>query len=159
MNVGTEIVVHKVEFPHIQKTEIDSFKLLTVVEIKNDVRGMFSGKKEFTGYRAIDEKGESFFLNWDVYPDDAMCPVKMWHAKVGEELDIWYDVTQVIDVQRKPKWLSANLEFDKLIGYCERHRCLFYRYEENGCWNCHLEFLYPNRKEEWDKAYGVNTGW
>lgn len=54
---------------------------VTVTEIRNDVECMWTGKKQYTGWKAESESGELFTNNWNVFPSDSMSPTYYWDAR------------------------------------------------------------------------------
>lgn len=135
--IGKNIVLHSIEFPDIQKNETDTF-LLAIIREEKDVVGQFSRKKEFKGYRAEDENGKMWFLNWESYPDDAASPVHMWYKpEYGiESYDFMFDAVQAgqfCALRTTPKWV-LNPKFSEIVGYCEKHKDLYYLIDT--CWRC-----------------------
>lgn len=152
MKIKDKIVVHKVEFPDIDREKEDEFKILTIIKVRNDVPDMWGGNTKYTGYKAKDSNGKIYSQYWDSYPSDAMSPILSWYPEEKNDC-IWYDVEQVGNLQSKPKWLKG--EFSKIIHWCSKHTTLYY----DKCFRCYMEEKYPETKQEYKKQRNIAKGW
>ena len=140
MKIGDRFVIHKVQYPDIDKDKIDEFRILTVTLQRDDVPGMF-GKDKYTGFKAEDNKGRVYQHWWTSYPDDAMCPVDEWYCETNGE-GFWYGVIHNrLKLDRKPRWLKG--EYAKIVRWCNRHKKLYYE----RCYDCWEEKEHPERKK------------
>lgn len=165
MEIGQNRIVHKIENPH-SSSDRDEFKILTITEIK-EVKGQFDLKRKYKGYKATDGNDE-FVLHWQIFPDDVTDPILKWINFRAYQIenysyndnDFWNDVVQYVNyfpIYSKPVWLKND--FEKIVGFCKKHRCLFYFDNEfQGCFSCHLEKLY-GLKETKNKRETNYVGW
>ena len=149
MRKGIKFVLHSIRFPDLIGAEEDEFRVVTVTEIKKDVPCMWSDKKDYTGWRAIDQAGKEYSCNWFSFPSDSPTPCWRW-CVVDDK--IWYDVTYVNSVPKKPKFLKG-LSF---IQYCKKHKNLFYKRSYFGCSDCYFKRPEHSQKTEKEETF---KGW
>lgn len=127
--------------------------IVTVTEVRTDVRDMWTDEKRHKGIRAISDTGELFQCNWNVFPSDSMSPTFYWDAinfRNGERV-------QAIDaVQAYNSGISVYVyknEKVKPVGnhidYCVEHDKVYYvqgserRFE---CWDCFMDTVRANNR-------------
>lgn len=124
-NLGRKLVLHKVPFPSKENEEEDTFVLVTIVETKQ-VPGCWGRDKMHEGWRAEDESGLSYYVNWTTFDDASMTPAWSWHTqdKYGNP-ESWYDITQGLlePIPFRPRFMER---FKDVLHYCEKHRRLDY---------------------------------
>lgn len=136
MKVGDKYVLHSNSFPWMSK-ELDEFAIVTVVEVKTNVRDMWTGKCEHTGLRAQAASGVEYFCNWDSFPSDSMSPYWSWISK--EPLREWYDLVFVTQLGYHPEKVPEIVAAQDFIKFCPIHRDFYYVRRDEGCWQCYME--------------------
>lgn len=137
MKVGYKYVLHSNAFPN-SNPEPDRFVVVTVVEVKNDVRDMWTNKNDCTGLRAVDATGKEYFCCWEVFPSDSHTPMWRWHSLVGK-IEEWFDLTYVTLMGEFPVSVPDCLKLD-FLHYCEKHHEFTYlRNPGDTCWQCALK--------------------
>ncbi len=135
MKVGHKYVLHSNAFPNTNP-EPDRFVIVTVVEVKTDVKDMWTGKCEHTGLRATDETGKEYFCCWESFPSDSMTPMWLWTSKHGGKFEEWFDIAYVTVMGEFPVVLPDCLRLP-FLDFCEKHHEFTYLREEgDGCWKC-----------------------
>ena len=144
MKVGDKYVLHSNAFPWMDK-EPDEFKIVTVVEVRNDVKDMWTGERKHTGLRAKDEDGVEYFCNWESFPSDSMTPQWSWMCK--EPLSEWYDLVYVTRMGQHPTKVPKIVAKQDFIKFCPEHKDFYYVRNETGCFDCYMEKKYGKKKQ------------
>lgn len=149
MKVGWKYVLHSVAFPWLERGKQDEIIIVTVTEVRKDVKDMWTGEKKHTGLKAVDANGVEYTCCWDSFPSDSMTPMWQWFCPSTK--DFWFDLAFVTQQGRHPTAIPEvvrNLDF---FRFCDVHREFHYVREGDGiagCWQCHLEQQYPKRRRE-----------
>lgn len=107
---------------------------ITVVE-ERIVKGDYGGEGPFTGLRALDEQGRSWYNCWDYFSETSMTPRWLWHHETddgGYLFSYSYDCgTQqwpVFENGKPAEWAKS----------CNKHGYMNRFSIERGCWNCEI---------------------
>lgn len=110
--------------------------VVTVSEICNTVKDMWTGLNNCTGWKAVSESGEVFTCNWEVYPSDSMTPTYYWDVR-EDARGLWQpeDACQAWDMYPH---VDANGQKIMPIGtiICDKHHIASI---DEPCWRCAFE--------------------
>lgn len=141
MNPGDKIVLHKNLNPGSKTDTPDTFAIVTITEIRDDVPGMFQPKEKHRGFKGTDEQGREFSCNWSSFPDDCMTPCWGWNGP-GRE---WYDLSYV----RGAPGLPQSLVESDVVAYCKEHKTIYYPGHKE-CFNCSRPAVVKTEKKTWN---------
>ena len=120
--IGQKRILHKNAFPYQNSyTEEDSFVCVTIVEEK-EVPGDYTDDIH-TGWRAEDNEGNSYYVNWEYFGETSSTPTWMWTDKYN---CIWYDICQGI-YERLPVKPRIVDMFSDVLEWCEIHHYMDYK--------------------------------
>lgn len=92
MNHGDKVVLssHSVIEDVLFDGEV-IFKVITIVAVRDNVPGCFTGKKIYTGYRGVDAEGFTYSYFWNSFPEDGFGTPLIWECDNPEEgEEEWY---------------------------------------------------------------------
>jgi len=121
---------------------------VTIVEVRNDVPGMFKPERLHNGFKAKSDTGEEFLFNWHAYPDDVLDPF-YWGPKPDKNGKL---VIEVVDGIRAYNSKSYNPYLNKDLTrafplnaqICPTHQ--FAHLPDTQCHRCFFEEILAQPK-------------